>query len=84
MDEALIQKVVDWVLRNSNVRESPIARDSLLIDEDGEGIKTRVPKLLLECSVRELHNELISAVAEGGLEEARNRVSGSDNKRYHA
>ena len=76
VDEALIQKVVDWVLRNSNVRESPIARDSLLIDEDGEGIKTRVPKLLLECSVRELHNELISAVAEGGLEEARNRVSG--------
>ena len=26
--------------------------------------------------MRELHNELISSVAKGGLEEARNRVSG--------
>ena len=30
---ALIQKVVDLVLHNSNVRESPIVRDTLLIDK---------------------------------------------------
>eukprot|EP00978_Attheya_sp_CCMP212_P035056 scaffold150474_cov61-Attheya_sp.AAC.1 len=71
-----IQKVVAWVLRNGNVRESPIVRDTLLIDEHGNGVRTRVPKLLLECSVRELHNTLISPTSEGGLEEAKDRVTG--------
>eukprot|EP00978_Attheya_sp_CCMP212_P034636 scaffold146167_cov65-Attheya_sp.AAC.1 len=76
VDDALIQKVVAWVLRNSNIRESPIVRDTLLIAEDSDGVKTRVPKLLLECSVCELHNELISPTLEGGLEEAKDRVTG--------
>jgi hypothetical protein len=76
VDDTLIQKVVDWILRNSNIRESPIVRDTLLVDDDGDGVKTRVPKLLLECSVRELHNELIAPTSEGGLEEAKDRVTG--------
>ena len=37
VDDALIQKVVGWVLRNSNVRESPIVRDTLLIDKHVNG-----------------------------------------------
>eukprot|EP00978_Attheya_sp_CCMP212_P028013 scaffold95513_cov35-Attheya_sp.AAC.1 len=70
-------KTVKWLLNRAfNIRESPIVRNTLLIDEDGNGVKTRVPKLLLECSVRELHNELISPVSEGGLEEAKDRVTG--------
>ena len=68
VDYDLIQKVVDWVLLNSNVREYPIVRDTLLIDEHGNSVWTRVPKLLLECSVRKLYNELISPALEGGLE----------------
>ena len=73
---ALIQKVVDLVLHNSNVRESPIVRDTLLIDKHGNCVWTRVTKLLLECYVRKLHNELISPASEGGLEEAKYCVTG--------
>ena len=50
--DALIQKVVDWVLRDSNVRELPIVCNTLLIDKHGNGVQTHVPKLLLECYVR--------------------------------
>ena len=31
VDNSLIRKVIDWVLHNSNVRESPIVRDTLII-----------------------------------------------------
>ena len=34
-----------------NVREPPIARDTLLITDAEYGLKQRVPKLLLECSI---------------------------------
>eukprot|EP00978_Attheya_sp_CCMP212_P022225 scaffold66031_cov63-Attheya_sp.AAC.2 len=77
VDDALIHKFVDWVLRNSNIHESPIVRDTLLIDEQGNGDRAHVPKLLLECSMRELHNEfLIVPASEGSLEEANNHVTG--------
>ena len=48
----------------------------MLIDEHGNGVETHVPKLLLECSVRELHNELISPALEEGLEEEKYIVTG--------
>ena len=47
--------------------ESPIALDTLLITDTGSGVKRRVPKLLMECSMRKLHNELISSPYDGGL-----------------
>jgi len=76
VNDDLMATVIGWILNNSNIRESPIARDTLQIDVDNSGIKTCVPKLLLECSVRELHNELIAPASEGGLKEARNSVTG--------
>ena len=47
-------------MKNSNVREYPVARDSLRITDAGSGVKRRVPKLLLQCSMRQLQNELIA------------------------
>ena len=44
-----------------NVRQSPITRDPLLIADADTKVKRRVPKLLLECSMRQLHNELIDS-----------------------
>ena len=76
MDYDLIQKVVDLFLQNSNVRESPIVGDTLLIDKHGNGVRTCVTSLLLECYVGKLHNELISPASEGGLEEAKYCVTG--------
>ena len=67
----LRQQVVEWILKNNHVRESPIARDTLLISHTSSTIKQRVPKLLLECSMRQLHNELIASPEDGGLLGAR-------------
>ena len=54
------------------MRESPIARDTLLITDMESGVKRRVPKLLLECSMRQLNNEIIASPDDGGLLGARN------------
>ena len=54
-------------MKNSNVRESPIAHDTLLITDKESGVKRRVPKLLLECSMRQLQNDIIASTYYGGL-----------------
>ena len=55
------------------MRQYPITRDTLLItDADADTkVKRRVPKLLLECSMRQFHNELICSPDNGGLLGAR-------------
>ena len=58
-------------MKNSNVREYPIARDTLLIIDAESGVKWRVPKLLLECYMPQLHNKLIASPDDGGLLGAR-------------
>ena len=54
-------------MKNSNVRESPISYDTLIIADAESGVKRIVPKLLLECFMRELHNEPIASTNDGGL-----------------
>ena len=49
------------------MRQSPITRDTLLIADTDSKEKRRVPKLLLECSMRQLHNEIIDSPDDGGL-----------------
>ena len=49
------------------MRKSPISRDTLRITDAESGVKHRVPKLLLECSMRQFHNELIVSPDDGGL-----------------
>ena len=61
------KETVDWIMKNSNVRQSPITRDTLLIADADTKVKRRVPKLLLECSMRQLHNEIIASPDDGGL-----------------
>ena len=53
------------------MRESPIARDTLPITDAEYIVKRRVPKLLLEFSMRQLHNELTTSPYYGGLLGAR-------------
>ena len=53
------------------MRESLIARDTLLITDAESGVKRRAPKLLLECSMRKLHTEIIASPDDGGLIGAR-------------
>ena len=59
-------------MKSSNVRESPIARDNLLITDAESGVKRRSSKLLMECSMQHLHNDLIASPYDGGLLGTRN------------
>ena len=54
-------------MKKSNVCKSPIARDNLFITDTEYGVKLIFPNLLLECSIQELHNQLIASPAYGGL-----------------
>ena len=67
ISKALRKETVDWIMKNSNMRQSPITRDTLPITDADTKVKRRVPKLLLECSMQQLHNELIASPDYGGL-----------------
>ena len=71
ISKALRPEIVDWIMKNSNVRQSTIACDTLLIVDADTKVKRRVQKLLLECSMRKLQNELIASPDDGGLLGAR-------------
>ena len=73
--KALRKETVEWIMKNSNVRQSPITRDTLLIADADTKVKRRVPKLLLECSMRQMHNELIASPDDGGLVGARHVIT---------
>ena len=48
-----------------------MAHDTLIITDAESGVKRRVTKLLLEYSMRQLHNKLIASTDDGGLFGAR-------------
>ena len=73
--EALRKETVDWIMKNSNVRQSPITRDNLLIADADTKEKSRATKILLECSMRQLQNELIDSTDDGGLVGARYAIT---------
>ena len=67
LSKALRQKLLEWIIKNSNVCEYLISRYSLLITDANSGVKRRVPKILLVCSMRQLHNDLIASPDYGSL-----------------
>ena len=48
---------------------------NLLIAGADTKVKRRMPKLLLECSMQQLHNELIASPDDGGLVGARHAIA---------
>ena len=74
ISKALRKETVYSIMKNSNVRQSPITSDTLLIADADTKVKRRVPKLLLECSMRQLHNELVVSPDDGGLVRARHAI----------
>ena len=62
-------------MKNSNVCQSSITCYTSLIADANTKVKRRVPKLLLECSMRQLHNELIASPNDGGLVGARHAIT---------
>eukprot|EP00978_Attheya_sp_CCMP212_P032035 scaffold123312_cov32-Attheya_sp.AAC.1 len=69
-------RLLQWIMKNPNVRQSPITtRDTLIIKDVETGVKRSVPKLLLECSMRQLHSEMIAPPDQGGLQWTRHNTS---------
>jgi hypothetical protein len=63
--------VVNWIKSHENVVTSPIYNETILVKEPGSNEKRRMPKLLLEIPVRELHNLLVAPLDQGGLSQSR-------------
>ena len=59
-----------WIIHHPQVVQSLIANDGLRVKIDGYTEPQLVPKLLLQVSVRELCNNLVSSTIYGGLKEA--------------
>ena len=60
-----------WITRRPQVVQSPISNDCLKVMFDDKIEPQLVPKLLLQVSVRELHNSLVSYPNDVGLKDAR-------------
>ena len=75
------EAIVSWVRQHENVVTSPIYSETLQVKRPGSSEKHRVPKLLLEIPVRELHNLLVAPTYQGGLAQSRdeeNKILCSD------
>jgi hypothetical protein len=59
VSQELRKQLYEWVLDHPHVVNSPISNDTIII-KDNNNEKTRVGKLLLQISIRELHNDLLS------------------------
>ena len=59
-------------MHNPQVVLLTIVNDCLKVKIDGHAEPQLVPKLLLQVSFRELHNNLVSDADNGGLKESRN------------
>ena len=62
-----------WILCHPKMFQSPRANDCIKITVDGQTTPKLVPKVLLQVSVRELNNSMVSPIEEGGLKEARDK-----------
>ena len=67
VSKALRYELVHSIMKYSNVFQSPITRDTSLIADADSKVKCRVPKLLLECTMQKLHNDLISSPDDRSL-----------------
>ena len=71
MYEQINKSLYNWIMHHPQVVQSPIFNDCLKVKIYCHIKPQLVPKLLLQVSARELHNNLVSATIDGGLNEAR-------------
>ena len=72
INDHIKRNLYTWITRHPQVVQSPISNDCLKVVLDDQIEPQLVPKLLLQVSVRELHNSLVSDPNDGGLKDARN------------
>ena len=71
INEQIKRNLFTWITRHPQVVQSPVSYDCLKVMLDDQTELQLVPKLLLQASVRELHNSLVSDPNDGGLKDAR-------------
>ena len=60
INDQIKKSLYNWSMHNPQVVQSPIFNDSMKVNIYGHTELQLVPKLLLNVSVRELHNSLVS------------------------
>ena len=71
ISEEIKKSLYNWIIHHKQVAQSPIENNFLKVKIDGYTEPQLVPELLLQVSIRELHNNLFSATKDGGLKETR-------------
>ena len=71
INEQIKRNLYTWITRHSQVFQSLISNNCLKVLLDDQREPQLVPKLLLQVSVRELHNSLVSDPNDGGIKNAR-------------
>ena len=71
INEHIKRNLYTWITRHPQVFLSPISNDFLKVLSDDHTEPQLVPKLLLQVSVRELNNGLVSDPNNGGMKDAR-------------
>ena len=61
IDEQIKKSLYNWIINHPQVVQSPIVNDSMKVKIDGHTEPKLFPKLLLQVSVREPHNNFLSA-----------------------
>ena len=83
INENIKRNLYTWITRHTQVVKSPISNDCLKFLLDDQTEPQLVPKLLLQVSVREPHNSLVSDPNDVGLKDARDedgKIIISDSK----
>ena len=71
INDQIKRNMYAWITRHPHVVQSPISNYCLKVVFDDQIEPQRVPKLLLQVSVRELHNSLVSDPNDCGINYAR-------------
>ena len=71
INDQIKRNMYTWITRHPQVVQSPISNYCLKVMFDDQTEPQLVPKLLLQESVRELHNSLVSDPNYGGIKDAR-------------
>ena len=65
--EQIKKSLYNWIMHNPQVVQSPIFNDCLKVKIYCHTELQLVPKLLWHVSLKEIHNNLVSATKYGGL-----------------
>ena len=71
INEQTKRSLYTWITRHPQVVQSPISNDFLKVMLDDQTEPQLVPKFLLQLSIRELHNSLVSDPNDGSIKDAR-------------